>query len=201
MLRSDGTFPVVRTVAAVWDPEPLALAALAAGGASVFLALADQGPYARAAPFGAFVVAAADQDPAALVGVRVWAWRVEEHLPRQGPGDCAVAMVSLMRRRPRTTPAEFATHWTERHAPLAVRRHVGLADYHQYVVTESLSAEAPEIDGIARLGFVTRSDFETRFFDSDAGRTEIMADVARFMGPRGREATLVGPPGGVGTAG
>jgi hypothetical protein len=49
---------------------------------------------------------------------------------------------------------------------------------------------------VAVLGFSTRSDFETRFFDSDEGRAEIMEDVARFMGRPGRETTLVGPTGG-----
>ncbi len=95
----------------------------------------------------------------------------------------------------------FARHWTERHAPLALRRHVGLADYHQYVVTETLTMGTPPIDGVARLGFVTRADFDERFFDSDEGRAEIMADVARFMDRPGPETTLVGPPEAGGTAG
>jgi uncharacterized protein (TIGR02118 family) len=184
----------VRTVVAVWDPEPAALTAVAASGAAVHRALADQGPYARGTPFGALVVGDADLDPAAVVGGTIWAWRVEEHVPRRGAADCAVGMVSLMRRRPGTTHAEFATHWTQRHGPLALRRHVGLAGYHQFVVVEqSVPAGAPEIDGVALLGFATRSDFETRFFDSDEGRAEILEDVARFMDRPGRETTLVGP--------
>ena len=96
---------------------------------------------------------------------------------------------------------EFARYWIDRHAPLALRRHVGLADYRQYVVTETLTADTPEIDGVARLGFPTRTDFDERFFDSDEGRAEIMADVARFMGRPGPETTLVGPAGPPGTAG
>ncbi len=97
--------------------------------------------------------------------------------------------------------AAFARHWTERHAPLALRRHVGLADYHQYVVTETLTGNTPPIDGVARLGFVTRTDFDERFFDSEEGRDEIMADVARFMDHPGHETTLVGPPEPPGAAG
>jgi uncharacterized protein (TIGR02118 family) len=136
------------------------------------------------------------------LGAEVLAWRVEEHVPKVGdPAACAVAMVSLMRRRPGSTPAEFAEHWTTRHAPLALRRHVGLADYHQYVVTGALTAGAPEVDGVAVLGFLTRADFDTRFFDSDEGRAEIMADVARFMDRPGPETTLVGPPGPPGAPG
>jgi hypothetical protein len=50
------------------------------------------------------------------------------------------------------------------------------------------------------LGFATRTDFETRFFDSDEGRAEIMEDVARFMDRPGPETTLVGPAGRVGAS-
>jgi uncharacterized protein (TIGR02118 family) len=186
----------VRTLVAVWDPDVDALAALAASGAEVRPAVADQGPYARGTPFGALVVAGGDFDPCSVTGATVWAWRVQEQVPRAGP-ECAVAMVSLMRRRPGTTHAEFRTHWTERHGPLALRRHVGLADYHQFLVEEALTfGVAPDIDGIALLGFRTRSDFETRFFDSDAGRAEIMEDVVRFMDRPGPETTLVGPAAG-----
>jgi uncharacterized protein (TIGR02118 family) len=130
-----------------------------------------------------------------LAGLRVWAWRVEEHVPRRGADDCAVAMVSLMRRRPGATHEDFVGHWTQRHAPLALRRHAGLADYHQFVVVEAHTPQgAPVIDGVALLGFRSRIDFETRLFDSDEGRAEIMEDVARFMDRPGPETTLVGPP-------
>ena len=64
------------------------------------------------------------------------------------------------------------------------------------MVTTALTPEvAPEIDGVALLGFRTRSDFESRFFDSDEGRDEIMADVARFMDRPGPQTTLVVPSG------
>jgi uncharacterized protein (TIGR02118 family) len=182
----------VQTVAAVWEPDPDRLAEFANHGAAIHPALVDQGPYARGTPFGAFVVGAADLDPSSA-GARVWAWRVDEFVPRSGPPHCAVAMVSLMRRRPGSTREDFVRHWTERHAPRALRRHVGLADYHQFVVRETLTEGSAEIDGVAHLGFLTRTDFETRFFDSDAGRAEIMGDVARFMDRPGPETTLVGP--------
>jgi uncharacterized protein (TIGR02118 family) len=183
----------VRIVAVAWEPDPAGLRALAAGGCEVRTALDDQGPYARGTPFGALVVGGPDLDPGAVDAARVWAWRADEHVPKPGPRDTAVVMVSLMRRRPGTTHGMFTAHWIDRHGPLALRRHVGLADYHQLVVTETLTPAAPEIDGVALLGFATRDDFEARFFDSDEGRAEIMADVARFMDRPGRETTLVGP--------
>jgi uncharacterized protein (TIGR02118 family) len=187
-------------VAAVRGPHA---DALRVPGLVVRRAVADQGPYVRGDPFDAFVVVpdGVTADPLTL-GATVLAWRVEEHVPRAGdPAACAVAMVSLMRRRTGSGPDEFADHWTTRHAPLALRRHVGLADYHQYVVAETLTPDTPVIDGVAVLGFATRADFDTRFFDSDEGRAEIMADVARFMDRPGPETTLVGPPEPVGSPG
>ena len=186
----------MRTIAAVWDPDPRQLTALARRGAAVHRAVTDQGPYDRGVPFGAFVVGPADLELAAGTGAKVWAWRADQRVPRRCDDDCEVAMVSLMRRRPGTTVHDFVTHWTERHTALALRRHVGLADYHQFVVRETLTPRTPEIDGIAQLGFRVRADFETRFFDSDEGRAEIMADVARFMDRPGAETTLVGPAEG-----
>ena len=180
-------------VAVVWDADATVIAELG-DGVEVRRALEDQGRYANAAQFDVFVVGTGDRGPNALsaLGRRVWAWRVTEHVPKVGT-ECAVAMVSLMRCRPGLSHAEFADHWTQRHAPLALRRHAGLEDYRQHVVDETLTADTPEIDGVAVLGFVTRAEFDDRFFDSDAGRAEIMEDVARFMDRPGPETTLVGP--------
>lgn len=184
-------------MAAVWEPDSDAIDRAGADReVMVRTAIPDQGFYANPAQFEAVVIGsdAADIPSVLAFGRRVWAWSVTETVPREGTERCAVAMVSLMRRHPDITPAGFARHWTERHAPLALRRHIGLHDYHQYVVTDTLSPDTPEIDGIALLGFRTRADFDERFFDSDSGRDEIMADVARFMDRPGRETTLVGPP-------
>lgn len=189
-------------VATVWQVDAGAVDALGRA-ATVRRAIDDQGFYGNAAQFDAFVVgeSAVAVDGLEHLGARVWAWRVEEHIPVPGTERCEVAMVSLMRRNPALTPMQFAEHWTRKHAPLALRRHVGLHDYHQHVVAETLTADTPEIDGIAVLGFPTRADFDERFFDSDEGRAEIMADVARFMDRPGRETTLVGPPGPTHAAG
>ena len=149
-----GTVRAVRTIAAVWDPDPETLDVLARQGALVHRAVDDQGPYARGSPFAAFVVGAADLELATGAGARLWAWRADQRVPRRSDGDCAVAMVSLMRRRPGASVHDFVTHWTERHTPLALRRHVGLADYHQFVVRQTLTPGTPEIDGIAMLGFL-----------------------------------------------
>ncbi len=182
-------------VAAVWDADAAVIAGLG-DSVEVRRAIEDQGFYANPAQFDVFVVGASvgGAPDLADLGARIWAWRVTEEVPKDGTESCSVAMVSLMRRNPSMDHAAFRRHWTERHAPLALRRHIGLHDYHQYVVEETLTTDTPEIDGIAVLGFVSRADFDDRFFDSDAGRAEIMEDVARFMDRPGRETTLVGPP-------
>ncbi len=185
-------------IAVIWGPD--ADAVRASGPEWSRPALADQGLYARGAPFD-LVIGGTGAAPApdwAALGDRVHAWSVDERivLAVEPPG---VTMVSLMRRSPAMDHAEFVAHWLERHAPLAKRRHIGLTDYRQCVVTETLTPDTSEIatseiDGVALLGFASRHDFDTRFFDSDAGRAEIMADVARFMDRPGPETTLVGPP-------
>ena len=161
-------------VAAVWDADVTVIAGLEKG-MEVRSAVADQGFYANPAQFDVFVVGVSVDGAPNLedLGAHVWAWRVTEHAPKIGIQPCAVAMVSLMRRNPSMDHAEFVTHWTENHAPLALRRHVGLHDYRQFVVDETLTAETPEFDGIAVLGFATRADFDDRFFDSDVGRTGV----------------------------
>ncbi|MEP6624401.1 MAG: EthD domain-containing protein [Acidimicrobiia bacterium] len=184
-------------VGVVWGPELDAIERLAPVWSRH--AIDDQGPYARATPFDVMLggeVLPGDVEWSTL-GARVLAWSVDQRTLLDPPTPPAVAMVSLMRRNPALTHDAFVAHWRDRHGPLALRRHVGLVEYRQGVVAANLTPDAPdapEIDGVAQLGFSTRIDFETRFFDSDEGRAEIMADVARFMDRPGPETTLVGPP-------
>ncbi len=179
-------------LAVVWEPDA---GAVASAGAVARPALADQGVYAAGDPFALLLAGEGSPVAPARLGARVWAWTVEPRPIRVAPEPCPVTMVALTRRRADLTRDEFARHWTERHAPLALRRHVGLADYRQHVVLRALTAGSDEVDGVAMLGFPSRTDFETRFYDSEEGKAEIRADVARFIAARGRETTLVGPPG------
>ncbi len=56
----------------------------------------------------------------------------------------------------------------------------------QHVVIEPLTPDAPEVDGIAQLSFASLDDFHDRYYDSEAGRALVGADVARFIDrPRG----------------
>jgi uncharacterized protein (TIGR02118 family) len=102
-----------------------------------------------------------------------------------------VKYVAFVRRAEELSRGQFVRHWTEVHAPLAVKHHVGLADYTQNVVLGCFTPGGAGIDGVAELRFRSRDDFEQRFYDSDAGKAAIRADVARFIGPSGISPTLM----------
>jgi len=102
-----------------------------------------------------------------------------------------VKYVSFVRRAPELEHGHFVRHWNEVHAPLARAHHAGLADYTQNVVRACYTPGGAGIDGVAELRFRTRADFEDRFYDSDAGKDVIRADVARFIGKSGISPTLM----------
>jgi uncharacterized protein (TIGR02118 family) len=204
---------VRRRVVDEWAPEAL----LSEGLHSLTVSLAedDQGPYARDpdrlglvpnvdAVLELGLERAHDLDDIAARDLlhafarRVEAWRVDVRRIRDwertwpdGERAPGVKMVSFVRRAEALTPQQFARHWTEQHAPLALRHHVGLWRYTQNVVRRAYTPGGGQIDGIADLHFRTRDDFDERFYDSDEGRDIIRADVKRFIGPRGDEAALM----------
>ena len=102
-----------------------------------------------------------------------------------------VKYVSFVRRAEELSHGQFVRHWTEVHAPLARTHHAGLADYTQNVVRTTYTPGGAGIDGVAELRFRTRADFDDRFYDSDAGKAAIRADVARFIGRSGISPTLM----------
>lgn len=196
-----------------WAPE--ALAAEPVLSCTVNLAEADQGMYS-CEPDALGLVPNCDvlialgltrahdiddvpaRDALHAVARRVEIWRVDPRRviesPRVTPdGEPApgVKMVSFMRRAEDLSHEQFVRHWTENHAPLAQRHHVGLWNYTQDVVRRALTPGGAAIDGVAELHFRTRDDFENRFFDSDEGRAVILADVKRFMMPPSRETALM----------
>jgi uncharacterized protein (TIGR02118 family) len=122
---------------------------------------------------------------------RLNAWEVEPYRPIVTEEPTAVKMVSFVARAEHLTRDEFVRHWTEQHAPLARRHHVGLADYTQNVVRRALTPGGGAVDGIAELRFRTRDDFEHRFYDSDEGRALIRRDVQRFIARPSGEAALM----------
>jgi uncharacterized protein (TIGR02118 family) len=113
-----------------------------------------------------------------LVDERIQWDRVGDSTGRTTPG---VKQISFIRRTPDLPRAQFASHWTDVHAPLARVHHPAIRRYVQNVVVEALTPDAPDIDGIAELHFGTYDDLVTRMYDSDEGRAVVKADVRRFI--------------------
>jgi uncharacterized protein (TIGR02118 family) len=132
-------------------------------------------------------------EPGRWFDAPVDAYRVDEHVPLDRAGDqrgaapaWAVVQCSFVRRLPGLTREEFAAHWRDVHAPLVPVHHPGVGRYVQNVVVEGLTPDAPAVDGIAQLYFRTADDFRARYYDSEAGRAVVGADVATFIDrPRG----------------
>jgi uncharacterized protein (TIGR02118 family) len=109
--------------------------------------------------------------------------QVEREYARDWPAgqrSPGVKSIYLARRHDSMSPDQFARHWGETHAPLALKHHVGMWRYARNVVAAQLSEGAEAWDGFAELHFRTAQDLRERFYDSDEGRAIIAADVARF---------------------
>ena len=175
---------------------------------TISFAEADQGAFAKGDPVDVVIALGLERahdlddvpERGALYSIarEVNVWRVDVRRPivwertwSDGTDAPGVKMVSFMRRAEGLSHEQFVRHWTENHTPLAQRHHVGLWNYTQNVVRRPFTPGGAEIDGVAELHFRSRDAYEHEFFDSDAGRAVIMADVAQFMARPGRESALM----------
>jgi uncharacterized protein (TIGR02118 family) len=108
------------------------------------------------------------------------AYRVDER-PQWDRGGETVARIAFVRRASGLSREEFADHWTNVHSPLARKHHPTLVRYVQNVVIEPVTPGAPEVDGIAELGFRSLKDVHQRMYDSPAGAEIIRRDIQRFL--------------------
>ena len=129
-----------------------------------------------------------ERDLLHAIASRLEVWRVATLCPKQYVRDWpdatvsrGIKMISLMQRASDISHAQFVQHWTQRHAPLALQHHVGLWNYRQNVVRRAYTPGGRAVDGIAELHFETRDDYDTKFFDDDAGRAIIFEDIPKFM--------------------
>jgi uncharacterized protein (TIGR02118 family) len=130
----------------------------------------------------------AEGGPDALSGLPGTAqvYRVDETVEREyerdwpiGERSPGVKSIYLARRRRDMTQDQYAAYWGRKHAPLALRVHVGMWRYARNVVIQSAPG-SDKWDGFAVLHFRTAEDLRERFYDSEAGREAIAADVAEF---------------------
>jgi uncharacterized protein (TIGR02118 family) len=108
------------------------------------------------------------------------AYLVEER-PQWDRGGETILRIAFVRRAAGLTREEFADHWTNVHSPLARKHHPVLVRYVQNIVIEPVTPGAPEVDGIAELGFRRLKDIHERMYDSPAGAEIIRRDVRRFL--------------------
>ena len=108
------------------------------------------------------------------------AYRVDERV-QWDRSEPALTRISFVRRPRELTHEDFAFHWTQVHALLARKHHPGICRYVQNVVVHKLTPDAPDVDGIAELGFASLEDFRERMYDSSEGQGIIAADVREFI--------------------
>jgi uncharacterized protein (TIGR02118 family) len=131
-----------------------------------------------------------------LAGARGHRATVREMLARPAPPQAGqrspgLVFVATTVRAPQLSHEEFDTHWRDRHAPIALRHHSGMSCYEQCGFHGALTARATPLDGLALLHFPSGKAFAERFYDSDAGRDAIGADVPRFLDLPRCEAVLM----------
>jgi uncharacterized protein (TIGR02118 family) len=108
-------------------------------------------------------------------------YRVDYRCLKAATAPAAQALYALVVRHPDLDATAFDRHWRDVHAPLALRHHIGMSEYEQHVVRETLVPGARAIDGIALLGFPSPAALATGMFDSTEGRRIVGADTARFL--------------------
>ena len=138
----------------------------------------------------ALVTAVTDDAPALLEAADVGAWVVCRRVkkPREiargeesrdlGAPLLGVIALYPMVRHPALSHSEADRYWRDRHAPLALRHHIGMSHYTQLSIVHRL--HGPEWDGFALCGFDSMDELRERFFDGPEGRVAIREDVARF---------------------
>jgi uncharacterized protein (TIGR02118 family) len=155
-------------------------------------AYVDERAGAGQLPFRALVTAVTDDAGPLLEAAEVGAWlvcrRVMKARAAMAPASREAAesdarqlgVIALypMVRHPSLTHAEADRYWRDRHAPLALRHHVGMSHYTQLSIVHRFSG--PAWDGFALCGFDSIEDLRERFFDGPEGRVAIREDVARF---------------------
>ncbi len=101
--------------------------------------------------------------------------------PTDGRPVPGVKNLFMVRRAAQLGRSDFRPRWLQGHVPLALRHHVGMSRYVTDVVVQSLTADAPEVDGFATLCFATEDEFRDGMFDNEHGREVIEADVNAFL--------------------
>jgi uncharacterized protein (TIGR02118 family) len=163
--------------------------------------LVDERADAADLPFRGLLTAATDDVDALLAVADVGAYVVCRRVikarrsasgvaqtPAAGALPGVIALYPMV-RHPTLTHADADRYWRDRHAPLALRHHVGMSHYTQLSVVHRI--HGPQWDGFALCGFDSLDDLRERFFDGPEGRVAIREDVARFADPASSPRRLI----------
>jgi hypothetical protein len=109
--------------------------------------------------------------------------QVLRHVPTWPAGSVTpgVTMLFSIHRRPGMEPDAFHEWWENSHAPVALRHHVGMWDYAQVSVVETLHGEP--LDGFAVTQWPTLDDLMHRFSSGPDGTEALRSDAAQFTDP------------------
>lgn len=175
------------------DPEASAAVAVAFGGAHYV----NHGGEKDTRPYSALVrIAATNADAVdelaavADVGLYRTTTRVIKALAgtvAPGPDRC-IASFGLV-RNPDLTHEQCDAHWCDTHAPLALQMHSAMCDYLQLSIDEVV--HGLDLDGIALCAFESRDDVSKKFFNDDAAKAAIIADVVKFSDAASSPARVV----------
>ena len=150
------------------------------------VAYVDERPHAESLPFRTLVRAVTDDIEAlassATVGLYVVCARTKKSRssdasgrpePRTGP-----VTINAMIHHPDQSHRQSDAYWRDGHGPLALRIHVGMADYTQLSVLSTIAGTP--YDGFAILGFDSEDDLKNRFYATPGDKHVIYDDVAKF---------------------
>lgn len=125
---------------------------------------------------------------AADVGLYVVFARTIKPRPDPPPPDRVIGTFGMI-SHPDLGHRRSDDHWRDVHAPLALASHRAMCDYTQLSVVATLSGMP--LDGIAMCAFATREDLSTKFFNDDAARAAVEADVTSFADVRASPRRVV----------
>lgn len=111
------------------------------------------------------------------VGLYVCFTRVIKAPVAEPTNERSIGVFGLV-RNPAMTHRECDDHWRDTHGPLALQMHQAMCDYTQLSVVDTVHGKP--LDGIAMCAFSTRDDLSTKFFNDDAAKAAILADVTTF---------------------
>ena len=136
-------------------------------------------------PFSALVLAPTDDfsnfQEESDIGCYLVAERAIKHRPfRELTPNTEPKIISIFTMVANSSLGAAAsdTYWRDNHAPLALEIHEKMTHYYQLSVQHCF--HGPLWDGFALCSFATENDLRNRFFNSEAGKQAIAADVAKF---------------------